>query len=420
MKAIIEITNMSEAATEQIITQKSARILVIDDSESARALLKRRLSIYGYEVIPAMDSDNAFNVLRKGGVDVIFLNMFLGGESSYDFLKQIKDDELFKSIPVIMMSSDSDIELVVRCIEAGAEDYLVKPLNQTLLRARLSNCVARKEAYDKEIAYLAKIEQGQKQIVAQEKMASIGVLVSSISQELKNPLNFAINFAGVSAEICEEVIKKVENDKEKINADTYGYLSDYLKKFQSNVKKISEHGQNADKILRFMLTQSNDSGGKKHPANINKIITQTITMLLSSYKTSGKTNLPQIETALDNAIRHTMVSTPAISKAIYNILDNALYSVMFKFEDITQAKIKIKTENTPDSIKIVIYDNGIGIKDDIKDKIFAPFFTTKPEGTGPGLGLSSAKEVIDEHNGTISVKSTDSEFAEFSISIPKI
>lgn len=411
---------MSESAAEQTTTQIPAKILVIDDNESARTLLKRRLSIYGYDVIPADNSDNALKTLAKGEIDVIFLNMFIEGVSSYDFLKQIKDDEVYKNIPVIMMSSDSDIELVVRCIEAGAEDYLVKPLNQTLLRARLSNCVARKEAYDKEIAYLAKIEQGQKQIVAQEKMASIGVLVSSISQELKNPLNFAINFSGVSAEICEEVLTKIDSDKDKINADIYEYLSVNLKKFQLNVKKISEYGQNADKILRFMLTQSNDSGSKKHPANINKIVTQTITMLLSSYKTSGKTNLPQIETNLDNAIGHSMMSTPSISKAVYNILDNALYSVMFKFEDISQAKIKVQTENMPDAVKIVIYDNGIGIKDDIKDQIFNPFFTTKPEGVGPGLGLSSAKEVIDDHEGTISVKSNDGEFAEFSISIRKI
>jgi signal transduction histidine kinase len=410
--------NMSEAA-EQTVTQKQARILVIDDHESARALLKRRLSIYGYEVLPAADAAQAMKTLSSGSIDVIFLNMFIGGESSYDFLKRIKEDDVHKAIPVVMMSSDSDIELVVRCIEAGAEDYLVKPLNQTLLKARLSNCIARKEAYDKEIAYLAKIEQGQKQIVAQEKMASIGVLVSSISQELKNPLNFVINFAGVSAEICDEVCAKVDAGKEKIEPSILEYLSSNLKKFQSNVKKISEYGQNADKILRFMLTQSNDTSGKKHPGNVNRIISQTITMLLSSYKTNGKTNLPQIETIFGDRIPHVLVSTQSLSKAVYNILDNAIYSVMEKFEDISLAKIKITTEDTPTSVNISIYDNGLGIKEDIVDKIFNPFFTTKPEGTGPGLGLSSAKEVIDEHNGCINVKSQEGEFAEFEISIAK-
>jgi signal transduction histidine kinase len=409
---------MSESAKEDI-HQKQSKILVIDDHESARTLLKRRLSIYGYEVLPSSDSVEAMEILSIESVDVIFLNMFILGVSSYDFLKKLKDDENYKNIPVVMMSSDGDIELVVRCIEAGAEDYLVKPLNQTLLRARLSNCVARKEAYDKEIAYLAKIEQGQKQIVAQEKMASIGVLVSSISQELKNPLNFVINFSGVSAEICGEVSEKVEKNKDKIDASIYEELLSKLKKFQSNVKKISEYGQNADKILRFMLTQSNDDSAKKHPGNINKIITQTITMLLSSYKTNGFTNLPQIETEFDNSIHHVMLSTQSISKAIYNMLDNAIYAVMRKFEDIGEAKVKIKTRNTNTEVEISIYDNGVGINSSILDKIFTPFFTTKTDGVSPGLGLSSAKEVILDHKGDISVSSIEGEFSEFFVSINK-
>lgn len=410
---------MAETA-EQIITHRQAKILVIDDHESARNLLKRRLSIYGYEVLPTGEAERALKLLESHPIDVIFLNMFLNGKSSYDFLKTLKENEKYKAIPVIMVSTDSDMELIVRCIEAGAEDYMVKPLNQTLLRARLSNCIARKEAYDKEIAYLAKIEQGKKQIVAQEKMASIGVLVSSISQELKNPLNFIINFAGVSAEICSELCVNIEEKKDKVDPEMFEYLNTNLKKFQSNVKKVSEYGQNADKILRFMLSQSNEEGGQKHPGNINKIVTQTISMLLSAYKSNGKSNLPQIETALDNAVPHIMLSTQSLSKAIYNVLDNAVYSVMEKYEeDISKAKIKITTENTPTTVEIVIHDNGTGIKEDIKDKIFNPFFTTKPEGTGVGLGLSSAKEIIEDHKGDISVNSIEGEFAEFKITVDK-
>ncbi|MDR3151229.1 MAG: hybrid sensor histidine kinase/response regulator [Holosporaceae bacterium] len=410
---------MPELAAESIYVQKPAKILVIDDHESARALLKRRLSIYGYEVFAAEDAGRAMVVLSKVSADVIFLNMFINGESSYDFLKQLKENDAYKSIPIIMISSDSDVELIVRCIEAGAEDYLVKPLNQTLLRARLSNCVARKEAYDKEVAYLAKIEQGQKQIVAQEKMASIGVLVSSISQELKNPLNFVINFAEVSAEVCSEIDNKLEIDREKVDAGVYNYLSQNLKKFRSNVQKITEYGRNADQIIRFMLTQSSSSGGGKHPAIVNKIITQTINMLLSSYKKNGVTNLPRVETKFDTSIEAIPVSTPDISKMVYNILDNAIYSVMHKYHDIINAEIIVITENTPGAIAIKIIDNGSGIKESLRQKIFEPFFTTKPEGTGPGLGLSTANDVAADHNGTITVTSVEEEYAEFIITLNK-
>ena len=132
---------------EQIVIHRQAKILVIDDHESARNLLKRRLSIYGYEVFTAGEADRAIKLLKSHPIDVIFLNMFLNGKSSYDFLKTLKGNEKHKAIPVIMMSSDSDMELIVRCIEAGAEDYMVKPLNQTLLRARLSNCIGRSRSW---------------------------------------------------------------------------------------------------------------------------------------------------------------------------------------------------------------------------------------------------------------------------------
>jgi C4-dicarboxylate-specific signal transduction histidine kinase len=168
-----------------------------------------------------------------------------------------------------------------------------------------------------------------------------------------------------------------------------------------------------------MLDQSKTSDGQKHPVNLNKVITQTITMLLSAYKTNGITTLPKIDTEFDNAIPHTSLSIQSFSKAIYNILDNAVYSVISKHKDISTAKIVIKTENNPTSIDISIYDNGVGIKANIIDKIFVPFFTTKPDGTGPGLGLSTATDVVQDHSGSLSVNSVENEFAEFKIKLEK-
>ena len=410
---------MADSQGNENVETINAKVLVVDEHENSRNLLKRRLAVSGYEVIPAADITQATNWLSKGIIDVIFLNMFIGGTSSYDFLVSLKENEAYRGIPVIMISSDSDIELVVRCIEAGAEDYLVRPLNQTLLRARLANCVARKIAHDKEISYLSKIEQGQKQIVAQEKMASLGVLISSVSQELKNPLNFVINFAGVTVETCEELLKRLETDKVSIPQSTYSYLSENLKKFQSNAKKINEYGLSADKIIRFMLSQSSTSDGKKHPGNINKVVQQTVGMVLSSYKNNGVSTLPRIDTVLDEKIRHIPISIQAINKAIYNVLDNAIYFKIQKFADISQAVIKITTEDTGDFITIKIRDNGPGIKQDIQSKVFNAFFTTKPEGEGVGLGLSSTREVISDHGGKISFKTEEGQFTEFTMTIKK-
>ena len=405
--------------SENNVEVHPAKVLVVDERESSRNLLKRRLAVSGYEVIPAGDLEQAKQQLAKGNIDVIFLNMFINGVSSYDFLISLKQDKAYQGIPVIMISSESDTELVVRCIEVGAEDYLVRPLNQTLLRARLANCVARKIAHDKEISYLSKIEPGQKQIVAQEKMASLGVLMSSVSQELKNPLNFVINFAGVTVEICDELVKKVEENKNNISGNIYGYLYDTLLKFQSNAKKINEYGQSADKIIRFMLTQSSTSDGKKHPGNLNKVVQQTVGMVLSSYKNSGITTLPKIETFLDESIHHIQMSVQAINKAIYNILDNAIYFTIQKYKDISDAEITIKTKDLGDKLAVIIRDNGPGISNEIKDKVFNAFFTTKPEGAGAGLGLSTAREVAEDHRGTITFSTQPGEFTEFTMTIQK-
>jgi len=401
-----------------ISAHKPAKLLVIDDSENARSLLKRRLAMYGHEVIAAANQQEALKVLEDHPVDVIFLNMFLNGVNSADLLEKLKSNSDYQNIPIIMISSNDDTELLVKSIEAGAEDYLVKPLNQTILRARLSNCIARKEAYDKELQYLAKIKQGQKQIAAQEKMASVGMLVSSISNELKNPLNFVINFAKVSSEICSELIRNLEANN--LFADEpQRVILENLKKFQSNVSKISDYGRNADQIIRFMLDQSNTDNSKKHPANVNKIISQTINMLLSSYKSRGITNLPQIATALDNNIPHIILSIQSFSKVIYNILDNALYSVLKKFEDQSLSEIKISVSDHLNDIEIIVRDNGIGISSDVKERIFEPFFTTKEGGMNPGLGLSTSLEIIQDLKGSISVDSAQGEFAEFKITIPK-
>lgn len=220
---------MEEDVSQDVVAQTHAKILVIDDHESARNLLKRRLSIYGHEVYTSATEKEAMDTLKQHPVDVIFLNMFISGQSSYDFLVTLKDDKEYKNIPVIMISSDNDVDLVVKCIEGGAEDYMVKPLNQTILRARLANCIAKKEAHDREMQFMNKIAQGQKQLAAQEKMVSLGTLVSSISHELRNPLNFVINFAQVCHEQCREIATEIDGMKNKISPELYEAIVGYTK-----------------------------------------------------------------------------------------------------------------------------------------------------------------------------------------------
>ncbi|MBQ3564892.1 MAG: response regulator [Alphaproteobacteria bacterium] len=400
---------------DKVEISRSAKILIIDDREASRALLKRRLAMYGHEVFAAANSKDALGYLAKTPIDVLFLNMFINNQSSYSFLKNFKSNKRFKNVPVIMISGESDTEMLVKCIEAGAEDYLVRPLNQTILRARLSNCIARKEAYDKEMHYLSQIKEGKRQIAEQEKMASIGKLVSAISQELKNPLNFIINFADVSSAICNELIKKLE--EQSAYASSQKLVLEQLDKFLKNIEKITTYGRSADQIIRFMLDQSNIDDTQKMMVGVGKVILQTIEMLVSSYKSRGIVNVPHIDVKVDDSIR-MMLSVQSFSKAIYNLLDNSLFSVMQKYEDVSQAKIEVTAEKNQDDIEIYILDNGVGINPELSKKIFDPFFTTKSTGNNPGLGLSTTAAIFQNMKGDISVESEEGNFAKFKITLP--
>jgi len=277
------------------------------------------------------------------------------------------------------------------------------------LRARLSNCIARKEAYQKEIGYLATIEQGQKKIKAQEHMAEIGEIVGSVSQELRNPLNFVINFAQVSEDVCDELYAMVQNMDQSISLT--------VQKLQSNISKVAEYGRSIDQIIKFMLEQTY-TDDTRYLANINKITSQTVDMLKATYKSRGD-NIPIIKVNQDPNIKPMILSVQIISRVIRNILDNAIYAVSKKFNDLSMAEVEVTVSEENDDIIISIYDNGIGIKEENMGKIFEPFYSDKGNSRNPGLGLSSSKEILTKMQGSISVNSKEGEFSEFKIIIPK-
>ena len=402
---------------EEVNHTTPSKLLVIDDQESARNLLKRRLSLYGHEVFAAQNTTEALKCLDANDIDVILLNMFLHGESTYKFLQQLKGNEKFQNTPIIMISNDNDVELLVRCIEAGAEDYLVKPLNQTILKARLSNCIARKEAYQKELGYLATIEQGQKQIKAQEHMAAIGEIVGSVAQELKNPLNFVINFAQISAEVCDNLKSTVSAIDSANQSPESQRATPIVQKLRDNIIKVAEYGKSIDQIIKFMLEQTR-TDNTKYISNLNKIASQTVDMLKATYRSRGE-NIPSIKVMPDPNLKNMVLSVQTVSKIIRNVLDNAIYAVNKKFSDPTLSRIEVTVTDQDNSVLISIYDNGIGIKEENLEKIFEPFYSDKEGGQNPGLGLSNSREILAEMRGTISVVSKEGEFSEFKINIPK-
>lgn len=416
-----------DATTENVIgsldsNKNCSAILIIDNSENSRSLLKRRITIYGYDVKTAGSAEEAINNLNSEKIDVIFLEYNLPDIGGFDFLRKLKSSREYINIPVIVISSDNDVEKSVQCIEIGAEDYLVKPLNPTILKARLENSIAKKRAHDAEVTYIAEMKENQRQIIEKEKMASLGNMAMAISQELKNPLNVVTNLSDISCDLCRELGEKIASCSGKLPEIVVQDIGELIKNIQLDIKKISEHGKKADKILRFMIDQSTTAKAEFYYTNLNKIVAETVKMLISDYKAANKEINAKIELKLDNKVPEKLfLSAQAINQALYNLIDNAIYSLNNKTYDEDWPLINIKTKNYDEFVEISVYDNGIGIDKGLTRVIFEPFFTTKKDGKGPGLGLSAVSEaVVQLHKGSVKVNSEPNKFAEFILTIPKI
>ncbi len=263
---------------------------------------------------------------------------------------------------------------------------------------------------------LAELKSTQQQLIQSEKMASLGEMTAGIAHEIQNPLNFITNFSGVSIEIFDELNEELE----KGNIEEAKLISSDLK---SNLEKINHHGMRADKIVKSMLEHSRPGTGKKEMTDINELVQEAMELSLHNFRSKNKFVLIQagFERAVD--LPPLPLKPQDISRVIVNICNNALYSVLQKQKSLPEGSfepaIKIKTASLPKTIEIKIEDNGTGIPPTLAQKIFQPFFTTKPVGEGTGLGLSLSYDIITKgHGGKLDVQSSEGEGAIFTIQLP--
>lgn len=255
----------------------------------------------------------------------------------------------------------------------------------------------------------------QQQIIQQEKLASLGLLTSGIAHELKNPLNFVINFTGVAAEFLDEwevdKIGKMTPEEEEWHAH-----------MRDSLEKIDTHGKRADSIIKSMLLHAQQGSGKKEKMDINALVEQALTLTYQSYrKKYGQFNL-NIVRDYDDEVKDVEGYPGEIIRVFINIVDNACYALAEKAKIAPpsfSAEMSIRTKKEGNMAAIYLRDNGPGISKETLDKIFQPFFTTKPTGSGTGLGLSMAYDIITkQHNGHLEVKSEPNQYTEFQIHLP--
>ncbi len=269
---------------------------------------------------------------------------------------------------------------------------------------------------------LDNLKETQTQLVQSEKLASLGQLTAGIAHEIQNPLNFVNNFSSLSIDLADELKEFVEKEKENIDKDTMVDIAEVIEMIESNVTKINEHGKRAERIVKGMLQHSRGSTGDFEEAEFNNLVSEYVNLAFHGMRAKDKSFNTAINTDLDPEIGKIRIVPQDFSRVILNIINNGCYAVDQKKKKSKKEyapEVNVSTKKNGNNIEIRIRDNGTGMPQEVIDKIFNPFFTTKPTGQGTGLGLSMSFDIITQiHQGKLEVNSSDGEYTEFVITIP--
>ncbi len=258
------------------------------------------------------------------------------------------------------------------------------------------------------------LKSTQAQLIQSEKMASLGALTAGVAHEIQNPLNFVNNFSEVNNDLIEEL----KSQKSKLKTEEQDEILNDI--FQNN-EKINHHGKRADAIVKGMLQHSRTSTGQKEPTNLNNLCDEYLRLSYHGMHAKDKSFNADFKTDFDESIRKIVVIAQDMSRVLLNLFNNAFYAVNEKKKTAGEnykPTVSVKTKKLDDTIEITVKDNGNGIPQNIIDKIFQPFFTTKPTGQGTGLGLSLSYDIIKAHGGELKVESKEGEGSEFVIQLP--
>ncbi|GAB2590054.1 sensor histidine kinase [Spirosoma areae] len=264
---------------------------------------------------------------------------------------------------------------------------------------------------------LTDLKTTQTQLVQKEKMASLGELTAGIAHEIQNPLNFVNNFSEVSAEMVDELVD--EHQKPQPDADLETELLTDLK---ANLTKILHHGQRASSIVRGMLEHSRNSSGEVQPTNLNALADEFLRLAYHGLRAKDQNFNCDLVTQFDSTLGQVPVMPQEMGRVLLNLFTNAFYAVRERQkqgEATYKPTITVSTLKTKTGIQIRVTDNGTGMSRNVQEKIFQPFFTTKPTGEGTGLGLSLSYDIVTKgHGGTLTVESQEGEGTEFIIQLP--
>ncbi len=317
---------------------------------------------------------------------------------------------------LVIRKQDKELnEAKQKALREEQNSKVISAMNDQLevqVRERTAELTRQKEELEHA---LEELQSTQAQLIQSEKMASLGELTAGIAHEIQNPLNFVNNFSEVSAELLTEM-------KEEMSKGNTAEVDLIAGDLQQNLVKIAQHGKRADAIVKSMLQHSRKNTGQLEATNINALADEYLRLSYHGLRAKDKSFNADYKTGFDESIGKVNVVPQDMGRVLLNLFNNAFYAVSEKkkLSDAGyQPTVWVSTKKGDDEIIITVKDNGNGIPQGVIDKIFQPFFTTKPTGQGTGLGLSLSYDIITkQHKGTIKVESEENSFTKFIITIP--
>jgi signal transduction histidine kinase len=269
---------------------------------------------------------------------------------------------------------------------------------------------------------LDELRTAQDRLVQTEKLASLGQLTAGIAHEIKNPLNFVNNFAALSAELIDELTDLLK--PAALDGNTRKEADELTQTLKDNLEKIVQHGKRADSIVKNMLLHSREGTGEHRPSDINALLDESLNLAYHGARAEKPQFNVTLQRDFDASAGEIELFPQEITRVFLNLIANGFYAVTKRKAELGNSgyepRLSATTRNLGNTVEIRIRDNGIGIPAEVKEKMFNPFFTTKPAGEGTGLGLSMSHDIIvKQHGGMIDVETEPGQFTEFTIVLPR-
>jgi signal transduction histidine kinase len=435
-------------------------ILIVDDTPINLDVISDALIDAGFEVAIATSGERMFKQLQWSVPDLILLDVRMPIMNGFEVCQRLKSMESFKEIPIIFMTSLSDMESKTKGFELGAVDYVTKPFQEVEVLARIKTHLQLRrltknlehqvwqrtvdlEKANQQLAEYsltlenrveertAALREAQERVIAQEKLASLGTLTAGVAHELRNPLNFVKNYAEGSIGLAQDLFEILQPTIHSIEFAKAQHVQTLIADLQENATTICRHSMRADAIITSMMqhAHTDNERPKVQLILVNDLLKEAVK--LSCYNRQMQDSNFQIKICTDYALDVGKIEAIAsnLMRAFINLIDNAYDALHFKHSELASDNhqydegytptLRISTKLVDNHVEIRIHDNGCGIEPQIKSKILDPFFTTKPPGSGTGLGLSLTHDIlVKQHHGSIAITSKSGEFTEIVVTLP--